>query len=193
MSSNPSVISHVSDTFMNIVTTVTSTGTDDPQHNYTDKQQLLLTIINECNQSITGRRKLMKLVFFAEHYNTNTHSVESTPRFGAFTDFVMTTNGVTSRSVITTYNNLKDDALITEQRPTRLNLTENTVTIELTDTACEHFNPQDTQFNEMIDMITTLATDDGDTLHNFSLFILGLTPNTYQKHIADDIQTILNT
>lgn len=178
---------------MFLFNTNTSTDMEDSTHNYTEEQQLLLTIITECNQAITGRRKLMKLVFLTEHYNTNTNSAEPTPQLGVFTDFVITTSGVTSHDVITTYKNLKNNNLITEDRPSRLNLMSNTNTIKLTETAREHFNPQNTRFTSVTDTITILGADDGDTLHNFSLFLLGLSSNNYRQHIADDIQTILKS
>lgn len=77
-----------------------------------EKLLYLLDLSSNTNQ-IVGRKKLMKLAFFAEHYDPEEENLVSEPQLGLF-DFEIFKYGPFSKGVLDEFDSLKDQEDLTE-------------------------------------------------------------------------------
>lgn len=79
------------------------------------RKEKLLYLIDQSSDSnrIIGRKKLMKLVFFAEHYDPDEETLVSEPQLGLF-DFEIFKYGPFSKGVLDDFDQLKNQNILRE-------------------------------------------------------------------------------
>lgn len=94
-----------------------------------NREEKLLYLIgkNGTDGTLYGRKKLTKLLFFAEHWLPAEDRLSPDELFGSF-NFIIYKHGPFSKELFKAFDNLKDDGLLDELRqpraPTRIRLTE---------------------------------------------------------------------
>ncbi len=139
-------------------------------------EKILLYLISrsgERSERLVGRKKLMKLAFFGEHFDPESGSLTPKPQLGEF-DFEIYKYGPFSKDVLNAYDELESTGYIEEDDQNYLH-TIIKIQEERTDSIyrlMEEFDPEARQQLEAV--VDHFGEDSGSTLESTSLEMLNI-------------------
>jgi uncharacterized protein YwgA len=159
----------------------------------TSGRQKLLYLLSECSNSsgkIFGRKKLMKLAFFAEYFDDEEGELVSRPKLGEF-PFSIYKFGPFSVDVMDTFDDLKEDGLLYEDDDRMQHL------IRLTEGGERIADDvEDGLSDEEIVQIQRISSEfgelSGSELEDLSLDELGIEPRQKDDYRGMDVADIID-
>lgn len=160
--------------------------------NRTDLLLYLISTAGEDEDKLIGRKKLMKLVFFAEHFDPDSGSLRPKSKLDRFT-FEIYKYGPFSTDVMDTFDDLEEQGLVDERDDFYLH---NIITI--TDSGGEYLQslkkalPSDIQTH--LDIISEkFGHKSGKELENQALTMLGIEKSEKDRYRGIPIENIINS
>lgn len=140
------------------------------------REKILLYLISRSGEQperLVGRKKLMKLAFFGEHFDPESGSLTPKPQLGEF-DFEIYKYGPFSKDVLNAYDELESTGYIEENDQnyfhTIIELREGRT--DSVDCLIEEFDPETRKQLEAV--VNHFGEDSGSTLESTSLEMLNI-------------------
>lgn len=139
-------------------------------------ENILLYLISRSGKHpkrLVGRKKLMKLAFFGEHFDPESGSLTPKPQLGEF-DFEIYKYGPFSKDVLNAYDELESTGYIDENDKNYLHtiITVQEGRTDSIDRLVEEFDPETRQQLEAV--IDHFGEESGSTLESTSLEMLNI-------------------
>lgn len=149
----------------------------DSKGEFSDPQRHLLALLRSASDGenqLLGRKKLMKLVFFAEYWDHERDELLADENLNSFTDFIIYKFGPFSEDLLHTFDSVKDIGLVTEDRPAY-----GPIQIQLSDKGQEQAekafeNLEPGKRNQLNKVVQKFAHEDGERLEEESLYYLDI-------------------
>lgn len=166
-------------------------STPSRKRDLSDSDKLLYLIRKSSSGgTLQGRKKLTKLVFFAEHWVPDEDLLSDRQTLGSF-DFIIYKYGPFSRDLMDVFDELKDRGLIRERRnPTgesEIEITEHGGS-ELNNIE-EEISDQDRR--QILEVVDNFGYKTGGILERQSLRYLGITPEEKSEYMGMPVDVII--
>jgi len=157
-----------------------------------EDKDLVLEIIERCgsDRSISGRKKLMKLLFFTEYYDFDTDMLTTSLESPDF-DFLIYKFGPFSKDVMKSFDVLKNKGLIKEKK-----IVGGGFRIKITDEGRERLEGVSGKIPEKIEKQMSKVSEKfgdmhGNELESESLEYLGISEEEKEDYIGTPVEVLI--